>query len=223
MTGKGRTPRFTEEQDEVLESIWRVLEGGPCTEDAVVAIAPVRDPQARLAELAAAAVIARRDGTIAWLPDGEMRARELIRRHRLMEILLAKVFGISRAGADRMACDIEHILDSEATDSLCAFLGHPALCPEGHPIPPGPCCAGGDRALRTPIRAASEVPAGTRGRILYLRSRNPGRLDTLSSLGIVPGSEVVIHQIRPALVLRVGETDIALDPAVASDIVLALP
>ena len=28
----------------------------------------------------------------------------------------------------------------EATDRICAFLGHPRACPHGAPIPPGACC-----------------------------------------------------------------------------------
>ncbi len=48
---------------------------------------------------------------------------------------------------EQQACKFEHILSPEATDKICTFLGHPAACPHGDPIPPGECCvrAGGQR------------------------------------------------------------------------------
>jgi len=41
---------------------------------------------------------------------------------------------------EEQACRFEHILSPEATDRICAFLGHPRACPHGAPIPPGACC-----------------------------------------------------------------------------------
>ena len=47
----------------------------------------------------------------------------------------------SETEIEQQACKFEHILSPEATDKICAFLGHPRTCPHGAPIPPGPCCA----------------------------------------------------------------------------------
>jgi len=46
----------------------------------------------------------------------------------------------SESEIEQQACKFEHILSPEATDKICAFLGHPRTCPHGAPIPPGPCC-----------------------------------------------------------------------------------
>jgi Fe2+ transport system protein FeoA len=40
----------------------------------------------------------------------------------------------------------------------------------------------------------------------------------LSSLGLMAGVSVTLVQRRPAVVVRVAETDVALDPEVADDI-----
>ncbi|MBI3540920.1 MAG: ferrous iron transport protein A, partial [Deltaproteobacteria bacterium] len=42
--------------------------------------------------------------------------------------------------------------------------------------------------------------------------------DRLAVLGILPGSNIWIHQKRPSYVVRVGQTDIAMDPDIVRDI-----
>src|SRR5207244_1088787 len=66
---------------------------------------------------------------------------DIIRRHRLAERLFTDSLAMdSETEIEQQACKFEHILSPEATDKICAFLGHPRTCPHGAPIPPGPCC-----------------------------------------------------------------------------------
>jgi putative ABC transport system ATP-binding protein len=72
---------------------------------------------------------------------GELRAANIIRRHRLAERLFMETLHIeNEAEVEQQACKFEHILSFEATDKICTFLGHPKTCPHGSPIPPGCCC-----------------------------------------------------------------------------------
>jgi putative ABC transport system ATP-binding protein len=72
---------------------------------------------------------------------GRQRAADIIRRHRLAERLFTDSLALdSESEIEQQACKFEHILSPEATDKICAFLGHPPTCPHGAPIPPGPCC-----------------------------------------------------------------------------------
>ena len=74
-------------------------------------------------------------------PRGRQRAADIIRRHRLAERLFTDSLAMdSETEIEQQACKFEHILSPEATDKICAFLGHPRPCPHGAPIPPGPCC-----------------------------------------------------------------------------------
>ncbi len=74
-------------------------------------------------------------------PRGRQRAADIIRRHRLAERLFTDSLAMdSETEIEQQACKFEHILSPEATDKICAFLGHPRTCPHGAPIPPGPCC-----------------------------------------------------------------------------------
>src|ERR1700694_377829 len=79
---------------------------------------------------------------VEMTPRGRQRAADIIRRHRLAERLFTDSLALdSESEIEQQACKFEHILSSEATDKICAFLGHPRTCPHGAPIPPGPCCA----------------------------------------------------------------------------------
>ena len=83
------------------------------------------------------------DGTliVELTPRGRERAGSIIRRHRLAERLFTDSLAMdSESEIEQQACKFEHILSPEATDKICAFLGHPRTCPHGAPIPPGPCC-----------------------------------------------------------------------------------
>src|ERR1700685_1287828 len=88
-------------------------------------------------------------------PRGRQRAADIVRRHRLAERLFTDSLAMdSETEIEQQACKFEHILSPEATDKICAFLGHPRTCPPGASIPPGPCC---ERALTA--REAEQVPA----------------------------------------------------------------
>jgi putative ABC transport system ATP-binding protein len=78
---------------------------------------------------------------VEFTPRGRQRAADIIRRHRLAERLFTDSLAMdSETEIEQQACKFEHILSPEATDKICAFLGHPRTCPHGAPIPPGPCC-----------------------------------------------------------------------------------
>jgi DtxR family Mn-dependent transcriptional regulator len=63
-----------------------------------------------------------------------------------------------------------------------------------------------------------ELGLGEKGRIVFIIPKSHQRLDRLSTLGIVPGSIVRMHQKNPSYVLQVGETTFALDQDIVRDI-----
>lgn len=72
---------------------------------------------------------------------------------------------------------------------------------------------GEDRA-----RPLSELKAGHEGRVASIRTDDRRRLEYLSSLGIVPGVVLRLLQRRLAAVVRVGETEVAIDFDIARQI-----
>lgn len=64
------------------------------------------------------------------------------------------------------------------------------------------------------------LPVGAHGEVMELRSRSAARLDRLGALGVLPGSLVTVLQRRPALVVRVGESEISFDHDIAAEILV---
>jgi DtxR family transcriptional regulator, Mn-dependent transcriptional regulator len=152
---------------------------------------------------------------------GQVMAQALIRRYRLSEALLHIVYGRDAERASSLACELEHDLRPEMTDALCTFLGHPATCPHGHPIPPGSCCNLHLTTVASPVVPLTELEPGERGRVVYLHPRNHERLHRLSSLGLTPNVVLTVHQRLPAWCVRFEGTELAFDRDVAADIFVA--
>jgi Fe2+ transport system protein FeoA len=68
---------------------------------------------------------------------------------------------------------------------------------------------------RHPVQTLDTLRAGEHGRVIAIEAPDPALRMKLSHLGLVPGAEVCLQQVRPASVVRVGETTIALQRAVA--------
>jgi len=150
--------------------------------------------------------------------EGEQRARLIVRRHRLAERLLRDLLDLAEGEAESQACEFEHILSSEATDSVCTLLGHPPTCPHGKAIPPGECCTSAHKTIRPLVTGLVSLPVGARARIVFVAPRSHDRMDRLASFGVVPGSEIRLRQKAPAYVLDLGETTIGLDPEIAGEV-----
>ena len=74
--------------------------------------------------------------------------------------------------------------------------------------------------LPTDIQPITKLKGGDRATVLCMGGQNPQRHNTLAVFGLVPGSEVVLLQQRPSCVVRVGETDLALDAEIAREILV---
>jgi DtxR family Mn-dependent transcriptional regulator len=67
--------------------------------------------------------------------EGRRQAFGVVRRHRLWECFLVDHLKLPWAVAHEYACRLEHATDPRITQSLDEYLGRPATCPHGNPIP----------------------------------------------------------------------------------------
>lgn len=56
--------------------------------------------------------------------------------------------------------------------------------------------------------------------MIDIRSSGERRLARLSTLGLVPGCHVRLHQRRPAYVVQVDETEVTLEAEIAQEIIV---
>ena len=72
---------------------------------------------------------------VALSDEGRQRALIVIRRQRLWGRFLADVLKITWSEVYDISCRLEHATDITVTEALADYLGHPTICPHGHPIP----------------------------------------------------------------------------------------
>ncbi len=209
-------------QEEILEHVFTEREEGRDAAAGILAAsASEHAPDARagdLAELAAAGFVRLEDDRVTLTTQGETRARDVVRRHRLTERLFRDLLDLGGQTMEAQACEFEHILSREATDSVCTLLGHPPTCPHGKPIPPGECCGAFQKTVRPLVTGLRTFDVGATGRIVFIAPKFHDRMDRLAALGVIPGSTLKLHQRSPSYVIEVGETTIALDPEIAGEI-----
>ncbi len=142
----GRLARLDEpgsaELQAVLVDLWRAL-----AEEA----RPVPVTGRGVADLLAQGVLAFADGRIAFTDRGRALAGAAVRRVRLAEALLARTLA---PGAVNAQCGRAAPVAAGFEDQVCAFLGHPTLCPHGRPIAPA-----GEGCCPPPAAAGGAAPA----------------------------------------------------------------
>lgn len=157
-------------------------------------------------------------GLILLTPQGEERARVIIRSHRLVERLFHDVLDAESQEVESSACKFEHSLSADAANSVCILLGHPTVCPHNKPIPPGQCCQEAITDARPLVFPAIWLKPGETATVAYIGTRDRTRLNRLANLGILPGSRVRLAQRRPSYVLQVGETELGLADSIVREI-----
>ncbi len=207
-----------EEIDEILESIWCGKEIGSVKRSDLLHIETPKVTEDIIDKLIDDDYIFEVKDEINLTQKGEDIAKKLIRAHRLAERLFTDVMVIEDAPMEETACSLEHCLSHEALDAICTLLGHPRECPHGRHIPPGACCKRAEHNIHPVIMPLNTLKSGESGRIVYVSTKHHARLDRLTDLGITPGEVVKVHQTYPAFVLKVGETDLAIDSEVLNDV-----
>jgi DtxR family Mn-dependent transcriptional regulator len=205
--------------DEVLERLWYAQEEQRSIRTS--ADLKLNGDAARAVEELIAAKHVRRNcdcDAIELTSEGSERARGIVRRHRLAEILLMQVLDVDASDAETSACELEHILAERVVDRVCTFLGHPPACPHGLPIPPGSCCAVYTKKIDPLITRLVDLPLGASGSVVFIAPKSVSRLNRLASFGVVPGSQVRLIERKPSVVLACGQTSIAVEDEIGREI-----
>ncbi len=209
-----------ERAEELLEKMWIRTEegrGGPVCPDELGATE--REAFERLLK---GGYLSCSDGRIALTAKGRPEARNVVRRHRLAERLLADVLGARDMLIHEKACKFEHLLDRGLDESICTLLGHPKICPHGTPIPPGGCCQREESQAQKLLSPLSRLSEGQGGRIAYLYAPQPGKLQKLMAMGVLPGAPISVVRSFPSHVFQVYQTQFAVDREIADAIYVRL-
>lgn len=152
--------------------------------------------------------------------QGQEKAEEIVRRHRLLERWLTDELGLDWADAHVEAGRLEHSVSKMVEDRLFERLNHPTTCPHGNVIP-------GSGASQPAGKPLTAVTAPTFVRVVRIFEQAEEDLDLLRflhSAGVVPGAQVEVlgnqSRYEAGIPILVGDQSYALDEQVARRILV---
>ena len=147
---------------------------------------------------------------------GLEKAKDLRRKHHIMERFLTNVLDMDPESAHTQAHAVEHSLSDDAANKMCRIAGTKT---DGD-------CSTCDNPCSGMIEVSdcvcvADMKVGDKGIISHLSSGDSAAIRRLISMGFVPGRELSVSSIvsdKGARVLSVGDTTIALDREMAAAI-----
>ena len=144
-------------------------------------------------------------------PAGEKLAGLVLRRHRLVELFLVKIIGMSWAEVHDEAEQLEHAVSERLIDRIDEMLGRPAVDPHGDPIPTPEGTLVPDRS-----DSLSTAPTDTPLVVTRVIDQDAEFLRFVEQRGLVPGREVVIESRDPASDAVVVKLDSGAEASIGS-------
>ena len=121
--------------------------------------------------------------------SGEKLAALVVRRHRLIELFLVKVMGMSWTEVHEEAEHLEHAVSDRLIDRIDEMLGRPAVDPHGDPIPDP------DGVLeRRPLDSLLSCPLREPVTISRVTDQDPEFLRFIERRDLKPGAIVEVEE-----------------------------
>ena len=124
---------------------------------------------------------------------GEKLAGLVLRRHRLVELFLVKVMGMSWAEVHEEAEQLEHVVSERLIERIDEMLGRPTHDPHGDPIP----TAEGRLATRH-LESLLTCPVGMPLKVTRIADQDPSFLRFIEENDLKPGQAIEVETRDPA-------------------------
>jgi len=151
----------------------------------------------------------QRDGLVVVSDDrhleltsaGRYLAVQVMRKHRLVERLLADIIGLEWEFVHDEACRWEHVVSEQVERKIIGLISSPDVSPYGNPIPGleefglsvNPAFNEGVVSVANLGRASAGEKPHVLRRIGEPLQVDPAVLAELKSLGLVPGAKVTVE------------------------------
>jgi DtxR family Mn-dependent transcriptional regulator len=150
---------------------------------------------------------------------GEALALRVVRRHRLIELFLARTLGMNWDEVHEEAEHMEHAVSDRLVDRIDAYLGRPPVDPHGDPIPRA------DLSLAQPdVRPLANCPEGFRFRLARVVDQSAEFLRFLSESGLALGASGQVKANQPqagAVTVEADGREVTLGREAAEKILVA--
>jgi len=151
---------------------------------------------------------------------GEKLAGLVLRRHRLVELFLVQVMGMSWAEVHDEAEQLEHVVSERLIQLIDEMLGRPTHDPHGDPIPDPE----GSIAARH-LESLLTCPIGTPLRMTRIADQDPAFLRFIEDNDLKPGQSVEVESRDAAadsVLLRREERRITIGARAASKLLVEI-
>jgi DtxR family transcriptional regulator, Mn-dependent transcriptional regulator len=152
---------------------------------------------------------------------GERLAALVLRRHRLVELFLVEVMGMSWAEVHEEAEHLEHAVSERLIERIDRMLGRPAVDPHGDPIP--------DQHGTVELHRYESLLTCTTGApvvVCRVLDQRPEFLNFVAQTGLRPGQRVIVDsrdEAADAVHLLIGERRVTLGTRAASKLLVDQP
>lgn len=137
----------------------------------------------------------KRDGgrELVFTKEGEQRAEQIVRNHRIIERFLTDFLGYSAAGAHEHADRLGAAFTPDMIERMNERLGFPDRCPHGWPISPD-----AERAENAELTSLSDIAVGDGCEVIRLVEHDGDLLHWYYDEGFVPGAKLSVLDVQPA-------------------------
>lgn len=124
---------------------------------------------------------------------GKQAARDVIRRHMLAEVMLARVLNMAWSDIHDEADTLEHSISTEIEQRMVEEFENPQVCPHGNPLP------GHENVTFcwVPMTALSQGSRAIVRRVHEQAEENQDLLKYLEKYHIIPGVEIRVIENLP--------------------------
>lgn len=154
---------------------------------------------------------------VSLTAEGITVAKNLRRKHHIMERFLTDVLDVDHQSAHDNACAFEHSMSEDAAIKICHMIGHKVdgdcdTCPE-------PCDE--KMGVKKPAICLVDAEPGDWGTISHVSNKDVAVVRKLISMGFVPGRAIKLDSkvsMDGARIILIGDSVIALDKELCSSI-----
>ena len=149
--------------------------------------------------------------------DGELYAKNMLRRHRLWEVFLHQTLGMSWDKVHDEAEKLEHSSSDELINLLEEFLEYPEVDPHGYPIPDKNGKIIKDKTV-IPVTELKENDSAT---VIRVNDDVKNFLSYITKIGIALGKEIFIKdklEYDGSVLILIDNKEINISNKIASNI-----
>ncbi|MBQ2762509.1 MAG: metal-dependent transcriptional regulator [Candidatus Methanomethylophilaceae archaeon] len=125
--------------------------------------------------------------------EGLAYARNLRRKHHIMERFLTDVLDVDHESAHEEACRMEHSISDDSVNKICRIIGTKKDC--DCDACNNPC----DKEVK--VSLLSDLKDGESGIISHLKCDDVQDLKQLIAIGFVPGREIIMKSVTDETVI----------------------